>query len=266
MIKIFKYFISRLLMIGAGTFLTISLYMFFGQKSFIYFPDNQDFDSCPGFADSKKIRVNGTGMYYLEAEESERILVYYHGNAGSACDRDFIKDRLKNQGFSLLFVEYVGYSADNRKPSKDLILQDAENVNKFISSLTYKKTVLMATSLGTAVAAYHQTLQSPEKMILITPFDKLSRVAKFHYPFLPINLLLREEYNTADYMKGYEGEIIIIHGSKDEIIPIESAKRLYDLIPTNEKKFITIEEATHNTLLDWPEVLDLAIDFLKSKN
>ena len=261
-----KNFIIKVAIIVLGTFLAVSAYMFFNQENFIYFPDKQDFDSCPGFADSEKIRVGGTRMYYLEAKGSRTILVYYHGNAGSACDRAFVKDKLKDQGLSLLFVEYAGYSSDSRKPSKDLILQDVKNANEFIRSRAYEKTVLMGTSLGTAVAAYHQTLQTPEKMILLAPFDKLSRVGKTLYPFLPIGLLLREEYNTADYLKDYAGEIIIIHGAEDEIIPIELAKRLYDLIPSNDKKFFAIKDATHNTLLDWPGVLETVIDFLNSKN
>lgn len=261
----FRTNIIRLAIIVIMTFLVVSVYMFVNQKSYIYFPDNQNFDICPGFADSEKIREGGTRMYYLPADLADMVAVYYHGNAGSACDRSFVKDGLKKQGFSLLFVEYAGYSDDDRRPSRDLIMQDAKNANEFISRLGYKKIVLIGTSLGTAVAAYHQTLQRPEKMVLLTPFDKLSEVGKINYPFLPVNFLLTEEYDTAGWMKNYTGEVIIIHGTDDEIIPVKLAERLYNLIPSNDKKFITIEGATHNTLLDWPEVWRLIIEFVNSK-
>ena len=266
MIKDFKFFIFRLAIIGLITLLIISFYMFFNQKNFIYFPDSRDFGSCPGFADSEKVEVAGTRMYYLEARDPVTILVYYHGNAGSACDRAFVKDILKDRGLSLLFVEYAGYSGDTRDPSKDLILQDAENADKFISGVGYEKVVLMGTSLGTAVAAYHQTLRYPEKMILLAPFDKLSHVGKIHYPFLPVSLLLREEYDTAGWLKDYEGEVVIIHGIEDEIVPVELAKELYESIPSNKKTFITIKDTDHNTLLGRSEVWEKVITFLNPED
>ena len=253
----------RLAIISLGTYLTVCLYMFFNQKNYLYFPDNQDFDSCPGFADSAKVRIGGTRMYYLAAEEAQTILVFYHGNAGSACDRAFIKDNLKNHGLALLFVEYTGYSNDNRQPTRELILQDAKNASQFISTLPYEKIVLLGSSLGSAVAAYHQTLQRPEKIILLAPFDKLSRLGKIHYPFLPVSLLLREEYDSIAWLKNYTGEIMIIHGTADEIVPWRLAKNLYNQILSNNKKFITIAGANHNNLFDHPQVWQELIDYLK---
>lgn len=265
MIKNVRHFIVRVLIIALTVVLIFSVFMFFNQEKFIYFPDDQDFDNCPGFADSEKVSVSGTRMYYLEDKESETILVYYHGNAGSVCDRAFVKDRLKDAGNSLLFVEYTGYSGDTRKPSKNLILQDVKNAKEFISQSGHEKIVLMGTSLGSAISTYHQTLQEPEKLILLSPFDSLSEVGKIHYPFLPIRLLLREEYDTAEWLRDYTGEIMIIHGTQDEIIPIKLSKRLYNLVPSHNKNYITVKGATHNNLLHQPEVWEAVIDFLNTR-
>ncbi len=99
-------------------------------------------------------------------------------------------------------------------------------------------------------------------MILLAPFDKLSEVGKIHYPFLPIGLLLREEYDTAEWLKDYTGEILVIHGTQDEIVPLELAKKLYKIIPSGDKRFVTVEGATHNTLLNRSEVWEKIISFL----
>lgn len=265
MIKNFRYFVIKSVIIGLIIVLIFIVYMIFNQKNLIYFPDSQNFDNCPGFVDSEKVRFSGTRMYYLEAEKSNIVLVYYHGNAGSACGRAYVKDILKDQGVSLLFVEYAGYSGDTRDPSKDLIIQDVKNANEFIREKGYEKTVLMGTSLGTAVTAFHQTLQQPEKIILMAPFDKLSEIAKIHYPFIPINVFLREEYDSVEWLKNYTGKIVIIHGTEDEIIPIKLAKRLYESIPSDDKSFVTIEGANHNNLHSYSEVWEAVADFLNSK-
>lgn len=266
MIKNLRYYITRLVVTGLVIILIFVVYMVFNQNNLIYFPDSQNFDNCLGFSDSEKVRVSGTRMYYLETKESDTVLVYYHGNAGSACDRAYLKDLLKDRGMSLLFVEYAGYSGDTRDPSKDLITQDVKNANKFIREKGYEKTVLMGTSLGTAVVAYHQTLDKPEKMILLAPFDKLSEVGKIHYPFIPISIFLSEEYDSVEWLKDYTGEIVIIHGTEDEIVPIELAKRLFESLLSEDKKFVSIKGANHNDLHSYSEVWETVADFLKKKD
>ena len=258
-----KYYLIRFVIFSTMAYIVICLFLFMNQRNFIYFPNDQDFNTCPGFADSETVNFAGTRMYYLESEGSETILVYYHGNAGSACDRSFIKDILKDHGISLLFVEYSGYSADIRKPTRDLILQDAKNAKAFIDQMGYERLFLIGNSLGSAVASYHQTLQTPERIVLLSPFDKLSNVGKIHYPFLPVDLIMREEYDPDDWIKDYVGKILIIHGLEDEIIPIKLAERLYDLIASEEKEFVAVKRADHNSLLAKPEVWEKVIDFLE---
>lgn len=254
----------RLVVIAFATYAVVAGYMFFNQKNYIYFPDNRDFDTCPGFAESEKIRRGGTRMYYTDVS-SDIVVVYYHGNAGSACDRSFIKDKLKEEGLSSLFVEYAGYSNDDRDPGRDLILKDAGNAVGFVEELGQKKVVLMGASLGSAVAAYHSTIQAPDKIIFFAPFDSLESLARTHYPLLPVKALLRQNYDTAEWMRDYRGEVLIIHGEDDSIIPIKHAENLYDVIPSKEKKFMRIEGETHNTLLANPEAWKGAFDFIKEK-
>lgn len=251
-----------IILLALGAYLLLSGDTYVDQNYQAYFPDDQDFDSCPGFAESEKITEGGTRMYYTKAA-SDIIIVYYHGNAGSACDRSFVKDKLSEDGYSSLFVEYAGFSADDKEPSRDLIFKDVQNADKFLKSLDYKNTIIMGTSLGSGIAAYHQTLSKPDKMVLFTPYDKFSNVGKTHYPHLPVKTLLSEEYEADVWMKDYNGEIIIIHGTYDEVIPIKYAQALYDAIPSKDKIFHVVEGETHNTILNNTEVWGVVMDFMK---
>lgn len=252
--------ILQILLVLLVLYLGLSLFMYTQQKNYIYFPDDQNFEKCSGFEESEKIIKGGTMMYYTE-EDSEELVVYYHGNAGSACDRAFIKDRFSEKQISSIIVEYSGYSGDDREPSKDLILKDVESVDAFIDNFSYDTHVFMGTSLGSGVAAYHTTIREPDKFIAVGSFDKLSSLAKKHYPFLPTSLLLEEEYKTAEWLKDFSGEALFFHGGRDNIVPIELGRRAYDSLDAQNKEFIEIEGEGHNTVLNneelWDEVFNL---------
>ncbi len=260
--KIILY-ILRWFLIILASFAVINIIVYFNQRNYIYFPDNQDFDNCPRFAESKKINYNGTRMYYTEIA-SEILVVYYRGNAGSACDRFFIKDILKNNGYASIFVEYAGFSNDSRSPSKELILKDVENVNNFLENIDYEKIIFMGTSLGSSVAAYHQTLRKPDKITLFSAFDKLSNVGKIHFPFLPVRFLLKEEYNASEWLKNYEGKMLLVHGSEDKITPIKNARKLFESVSSTDKKLLEIEGENHNSILGSDEAWETVLEFLSS--
>ena len=104
----FKYLIIILIVILVIYYFFNSIAMYMNVTDYIYFPNEQDFNNCPGFSDSEKKEHQGTRFYYTE--NSDKLLIFYHGNAGSACDRAFIKDQFKQMGYSTIFVEYAGFS------------------------------------------------------------------------------------------------------------------------------------------------------------
>lgn len=242
-----------------ASYLFVILFLFFQQKNYIYFPDYQDFESCPGFAQSQKINWHGTRAYYTKV--TNRLLVFYHGNAGSACDRAFLEETFKQLGYSTLFVEYAGYSNDHRKPSRTLLLADAEQINEFLKTLSYSELVLAGESLGSALALYHSSLLAADKLLLISAFDRLSNVAKRHYPWFPVSLLLREEYDTSQWISKAKS-LLLIHGSKDEIIPLALGEALFQKIPVASKKFVAVPGAGHNDLYEFERTFQAIFNFL----
>lgn len=251
----------RIIFILGATYVLLCLVYFFAQKRYIYFPSNQDFTSCPGFSESEFVNYNGTRAYYTRV--SDRLLVFYHGNAGSACDRDYLKDYFKLLGYSSLFVEYTGYSNDPRGPARDLLMADVRQVNEFLKTLSFKQLVLAGESLGAALAVYHSSIAGENKLLLVSPFDKLSNVGKIHYKFFPVSLFLREEYDTTKWIQNI-GSVLIIHGTKDDIIPMRLGKSLYEQISAAEKQFVEVEQAGHNDIF-WFDTARAAIyNYLKN--
>ena len=264
-----KIFFKKMLWIIILVYIGYGAYLFVAQKSIIYYPDfpeKSDFFNCPAFADAEKVDMDGTRAYYKHA--GERIAVVYHGNAGSACDRDYLKSYFEKAGYSYLFVEYAGYGGDGEKPSKKLLLKDAENVISFLKAKNYTETILFTESIGAGVASYHVSLLSPNKILFIAPFDSLASMAKSHFPFslYPMRLLAKfskENYDNIPLLQQYKGELMIIHGTKDRIIPIKYGKALFDKVSTQDKKFIAIKDAGHNDIYNFDELRSAIVDFLK---
>lgn len=246
--------LKELLIISILVYVGFGLYLFIFQKNYIYYPSNQDFNSCPGFAQSQKLNLNGTRVYYQK--NSKDIIVFYHGNGGSACDRAHLKEIFEKIGLSYAFVEYAGYAQDLQKPSKNLILEDVENVNEFIRNQGFSKITLAGESLGASLAIYHSSLIQSNKLLLITPFFKMSDIAKKHYGIYPISLLLKENYDNSLWIKNSKSASVeIIHGEKDEIIPLNQSRKLFNEIAIANKKLTTIKDAHHNDIYNFEETV-----------
>lgn len=221
------------------------LLLFVFQRSLIYFPTNQDFKNCYWFNDYQKLSHDSTRFYYKNI--SDEVIVYYHWNAWSACDRSYLRQILEKSNKSILFVEYAWYSNDNRSPKKKKLLSDAENVSNFLEENNYKNITVIWRSIWSWIASYHANIWQVDTLVLISPFTTFVDLVSSIYPFFPVRLLLTEKYDNLNYLSKYENELIIIHWKKDDIIPIKFWKKLYEKVNTENKKIIKINK-WHNDL------------------
>lgn len=220
------------------------------QERIIYYPTEQSFEACLGFREAEKITYKGTKMY---VEHTERpLVVLYHGNAGSACDRAFYKNLFTQAGYGYVIVEYAGYSSDTRKPSHDLVKKDVEHVISYLKENSFNEIVVVGESIGTGAAAYHARLAPPRKLILIAPFTDLAALARKHFWFYPTNWLVDNAFDNVAALSNYNGQVAILHGTVDDIIPYKLGKQLFESIQT-DKNLITIEGAGHNDLFLYEE-------------
>ncbi|MBT6178425.1 MAG: alpha/beta fold hydrolase, partial [Deltaproteobacteria bacterium] len=96
-----------------------------------------------------------THGWFLKNESSDKVLVYYHGNAGSIADRFEWGCQLTQAGVSVLMVEYRGYGKSSGKPSEKGFYRDIEAVWQWLTGaagFSSHDIVLYGKSLGGAVA------------------------------------------------------------------------------------------------------------------
>ncbi len=243
-------------------YLSFWSYLYINQKSLIYFPSKQDFYECEAFNDYQKLNFNWTKFYYKE-NDLKNIIVFYHWNAWSTCDRAYMKKYFENLDYSLLFVEYAWYSDDNYKPSINLLYTDVSNVKTFIQSKNYNNIVVFSRSIWTWLATYHSKIWKVDKIILTTPFTSFEELVFLKYPFYPIRYLLTEKYDNVLNLENYRNSLLIIHWDKDEVVPYKLWEKLFENIKSVNREFVTISWKWHNDLEDDEIFYTKIIEFIK---
>jgi fermentation-respiration switch protein FrsA (DUF1100 family) len=95
-------------------------------------------------------------------------------------------------------------------------------------------------SLGGAVAADLSVHRKVRALVLESTFVSLIEQAKSIYPFLPVEYIMVEKYDTLSKVQKIQIPKLILHGKDDEIVPIKFAQKLYS-VATDPKKYISYE-------------------------
>ena len=88
--------------------------------------------------------------------------------------------------------------------------------------------------------------------MLITPWDRLARVASHHYPWLPVRWLLRDGYDSASRLARFDRPVVVVVAEQDSIVPAHFGVDLHAALP-GPKHLLQIDGAGHN---DWPGRVD----------
>jgi len=178
---------------------------------------SKKFNAAPRSIDFAGQKLN---FYIRKNEKATSWLLHFHGNAGRACDRDFIFEELYKLPLNIVLMEYPGYSGDKTKPSQKVFLENATAAFKYFLSEKDMPFILFGESLGTGIATYLATKFEVKGVILQAPYPSLGEVGEKAYPFLPINLLLRNNFPAKEWAPQVNSKVLFLHGEMDTIIPL----------------------------------------------
>jgi pimeloyl-ACP methyl ester carboxylesterase len=229
---------------------TIFAYAF--QGMFIYYPEVADFGALEPRAAREGLLpwrdAEGNVIGWHKPQGTGRPLFIVHGNAGNALHRTYIISRLQDAGINppVFILEYPGYGVRPGTPSEKSLVLAAVSAIDHIA----REVIVFGESLGTGVAcaAAAQRPHLVRGALLITPFDSLTSVAKKHYPWLPVSLILKDRYDSSRALQNVRIPIAILTAERDHIIPVDSAIRLYEAY-SGPKKLWRVAGAGHNEVL-----------------
>jgi hypothetical protein len=194
---------------------------------------------------------------------SGRPLVIYFGGNAEEVSWMIEEARTRVPGLGWLLVNYRGYGGSEGAPSESAISADALRWHDHATAeLGAKEVIVFGRSLGSGPAVYLASQRQLKSVVLVTPFDSLVEVAKRHYPFLPVSLMLRHPYDSIGRAPKITAPLLCIAASRDEVIPAAHARRLFEAWG-GPKRWLLLEEAGHNTTDSHPLFWQNVSEFLQ---
>jgi uncharacterized protein len=244
-----------ILIIAAVGYLVIVASMYFAQRKLQYFPDKKGLTP-------ESVGLVGVEVAKLKTEDGETVIVWYspgaperptimffHGNAGEIGDRAARFAAYQAQGASVLFLSYRGYGGSTGAPSERGLVLDALTAYDWVRSrgVSAAGITLVGESLGTGVAVQLAARRRVAALVLEAPFASAADVAAKLYWWLPVGLLMKDKFESSSLIGDIGAPLLIIHGERDEIIPLAEGKKLY--ARANEpKEMVVIKGGSHASI------------------
>jgi uncharacterized protein len=242
--------------------LFLAVLMFWGgfamlQDKLLYFPDNPPRQALLADAARDGLRPwpdadDYRGLLREPPGAPRATLLLFHGNAGHAGHRAAYATTLASLGLRVILAEYPGYGSRPGTPSEAALIADARATLAAARQQFPGPLLVAGESLGAAVAA--GAAGQEDRLLLITPWDRLENIGRHHYPWLPVNWLLHDRFDSAAYLAGHHGRSAVVIAERDRIVPAAFGQALHASLP-EPKRLWTAAGADHN---DWLWQVDTA--------
>ncbi len=242
-------------------YLLICLWFYWNQRNLIYYPaprtEGESLATAKSFGLLPWRDSGGAVRGWIKPARgavTQRWLVF-HGNAGSALERDEFAAGLQHAapGREIVLVEYPGYDCRGGRPDEAAIEADADAAVAEFAARP-EPLYLLGESLGGAVAVL-AAARAPEKvrgLVLVTPLPDLAAVGAHHYPWLPVRLLLKDRFPAARAAAGLKAPAFFVLAGCDQTIPSALGERYFSGYP-GAKAIWREPKADHNDIAGGPE-------------
>ena len=227
----------------ALVYFVIIVFVYFYQRSLLYHPSENNYLNDEIRFSYKEIFIKTDENIKLKSWfvkkdlKKFKTILLFHGNAGNLFNRVYKLNELNKLDLNILLISWRGFSGNKGKPTEKNLYHDAAETVKWLNKLgiNNKSIILYGESLGTGVATELGKRNIFGGIILESPFTSIAKAAKIYYPYLPINLLLKDRYDSIEKIKSITTPILIMHGKKDSIVPQKMGLELFE--KANNPKF-----------------------------
>ena len=251
---------------------SVLVFLYFYQRNLLYHPNENNYSGDKISVDIKKVKITTSdniellGWYHEKNPKNYKTLVFFHGNAGSLENRIHKLNHFQDMDINFLIIAWRGFSGNNGKPSEEGLYEDGRSTIDWLikNGIRKEDIILYGESLGTGVATYLAQNKNFAGIILETPFTSMVDAAKKFYPYIPVNLILKDKFENSKKIKNIKIPILIMHGEADQIVPFSMGKKIFEM--ANEPKYSYFTKYD-NHMMEYNEKLVLALkSFFKSLN
>jgi len=250
--------LAEALKFAAALAVGLPLFLYFAQDRLIFFrqplADARRAEIARRFPAASEVSLSaadGTRLHAWHVRASGPLVLYFGGNAEEVSWMlEVVGDPEKGEtpGVAWLLVDYRGYGASEGSPSERALVADALAFYDRAASLPGVEAGRIAAfgrSLGSGVAVALAAKRALRAVVLVSPFDSLAAVGKRHYPYLPVNWMLKHRFDSASLAPTLGTPLLCLAAARDDIIPPVHAERLFAAWG-GPKRWVLLPGADHN--------------------
>jgi len=263
--------ILRLLLLALIAYLAYLLLLFVFQR-FVIYPGRsiQTPAVSPPAADIVQLWLTAgvkTEAWFLppRGHKGRRpAVLFFHGNGEVI---DFLPEQveeLRRWGMGVLLVEFPGYGRSAGTPTENSITAAAVAAYDALVArpdVDPRLIIAFGRSLGGGAACALSRERAVAALILHAPFTSLRDFAP---KFLVPRLLIRDVFDNRKVLRGYPGPVLILHGTRDDVIPVAHGRELARTAPAAE--YLEMDCAHNDCPPDQHKYWDTIRRFMVSHN
>lgn len=269
-----------------GLYVLLGAFLYFRQAHLIFRPvreisktpkEYQEVFISVAEKDNRTEKIYGWWFPSKNTQTNKRVLLYFHGCCNNI-SHDLEKIKLwQKLDFSILAIDYRGYGRSEGKfPSESQVYADAKaawDYLKFNKQIQAEQIIIYGSSLGGAIAIELAT-KHPDAMGLIieSSFSSMREMIGERPipPIYPFDLILHQKFNSIAKIKSITMPILLLHGTKDRIVPTRMTEQLYAAAKGRKQMALIaggghIDPAMLNNELYWQSVRNFIGQFENKK-
>lgn len=186
------------------------------------------------------------------------LVLFFPPNMGNRQEHVYDARPWSAIGADVWHFDYRGFGDNSGSANETAITADAQRIWKAArdTGVGPERIILYGESLGGAVAIrlaaeLCRTGTPPAGVVVAGTFLSLADVARWHYPWLPVRWLLIDRFSSCDRISSLTCPYLQVHGTADDIVPLNSGKQLFDQAPAQShtgiaKRWVAVPNAGHN--------------------
>lgn len=213
-------------------------------------PDTHEF-----FIDVPGARLS---VAHLKLADPRGVFFFLHGNSGNLKKWFVELDAFREANFDVVMFDYRGFGKSSGEIESEAQLRaDVSAVwQHFAPKYEGKRVVISGQSLGTSLAAGLAAQlcaagHAPDLTMLVSPYSSMRALAAELYPWVP-RQVLRYPLHTLEHAAKLMGPVMLIHGSKDELIGIHHSEALCSAM--HSAQLLRVDGAGHSDVHQFPSV------------
>ena len=238
-------------------------WLYFRQERLLFEPDKLPLDEPICNDDDTReffVEVPGSrlSVAHMVRPQSRGVFFFLHGNSGNLKKWFVELDAFRQANFDVVMFDYRGFGKSSGQiESEEQLRADVRAVwEHFAPMYEGRRVVISGQSLGTGLAAglaaeLSSAGHAPDLTLLVSPYSSMKVLAAELYPWVP-QQVLRYPLHTLGHAAKLLGPVMLIHGEKDELIPIRHSETLCGAM--RSAQLLRVTGAGHGDVHQFPSV------------